>query len=133
VSVQITHLSHHSLAMIWSKSPTETDVQQAYRQMTALLNQAAQPMFVMVDISCNPHFPMSATVKGALMGPHRHPNLRAWLVVGTSTLGHMIAHVLTAISSTSNIVWFATEAEALAYMAAHTASVPDQMQMPETA
>jgi hypothetical protein len=116
-TVRVESISPTIIKMSWDKIVRVPDVDQAYREINRLLNLAPRPIFVLVDISCNPQFPVGATIKGALLGPHQNPKLQAWLVVGTSVIGHMIDHILTKVTRRKIVVWFNTETEALGYAA----------------
>lgn len=115
-TVTVKHIDHQTILMVWADVVTPLDVKEAFKEVDAILNKAEQEMFVVVDISTNPNFPLSATISGALFGPYRNPKLREWLIVGSNAMAHSIERTLANIARRSNVRWFTTQAEAYAYV-----------------
>jgi len=115
-TVVVKHLDSRTILMAWAKVVTHLDVKEAFKEVDAILNKAEQEMFVVVDISTNPNFPITATVTGALFGPYRNPKLREWLIVGSNAMAHSIERTLANITGRSNVRWFTTQAEAYVYV-----------------
>jgi len=103
--------------MLWTKYPGHEDVSLAFKQVSALLSESPQPMFVVVDIRCDPKFPVTATLTGALFGPQSHKNLRGWLVVGTSTTARFIDRTLSGATGRSLVNWFDDDDQVESYLA----------------
>ncbi len=105
-----------ALRMFWQHHIERADLQPAFQQITAALQQSTCPLYVIVDLSHDPQFPIVDTMMGALRGPFRHPQLAEWLVCGSNSSARMIGSLLTKATRRNNIRWFADEAEALAYL-----------------
>lgn len=106
------------IRMEWARKVTEHDVRDAFQQITALLDESTTPLYVLVDITVRPNFPLYTTAVGALQGPHNHPQLAEWLVIGKGNrMGQIISDVISARSKRTNIRWFDDEVQALAYLA----------------
>lgn len=73
-----------AVRMTWARIVNEQDVRAAFQQITQLLDESDSPLYVLVDITVNPNFPLITTIIGALQGPHNSPKLAEWLVVGKS-------------------------------------------------
>ncbi|MCC6565168.1 MAG: hypothetical protein IT298_05340, partial [Chloroflexi bacterium] len=71
---------------------------------------------ILVDLRERPNFPLTDTLRGALDGVFQHHNLDKWLVVGSTSLAQTIGRTLSAITRRSNILWFKTYDEAIAYL-----------------
>ncbi len=110
---------HKLIRMKWEAKVIAKDVRDAFRTIDDLLNRSEQPLYVLVDISSQPNFPISDTIVGALFGPYRNPKLIGWLIVGKTVIATMIERVLSTTTNINNVLWFNTEAEALAYAARH--------------
>lgn len=114
-TVDVRRIDNRTILMTWANVVTHLDVKEAFKEVDVILNKAEEEMFVVVDISTNPNFPLSATISGALYGPYRNPQLREWLIVGSSVVAHSIERTLVNITGRSNVRWFTTLAEAFAY------------------
>jgi hypothetical protein len=86
--------------------------------LNTILNEAPEPIYVFVDLRERPNFPLADTLRGALDGPFRNPNLKEWLVIGSSAMAHTIGRMLSAMTRRHNIKWFDSEEEAVAYLKA---------------
>jgi hypothetical protein len=106
----------NALKMIWQRQVIEQDVREAFQVINTCLNEADGQMWVMVDLLSNPNFPLGATIQGALCGPYRNPKLREWLIIGSNPLARVIARTLAGVTGKSNVRWFDTEADGLAYL-----------------
>ena len=116
---------HRALLMQWSTAPDKGDVRDAFQQMTDFLDQSPTPLWVIVDVSANPRFPLSETITGAFWGPFRNKKLTEWLVVGANSTAHTIGRTLIGITRRDNIRWFGTMDEALAYLDGIEGTTPD--------
>ena len=74
-------------------------------------------MFVIVDIRCDPKFPVTATLSGALFGPQSNKKLRGWLVIGTSVTARFIDRTLVGATGRSLVEWFDDDAGVHAFLA----------------
>jgi hypothetical protein len=114
VTVQVDATKHpRAVLMIWEKLVKEADVKMAFREIDHILNTAPEPMVVIVDIAADPIFPLSATLQGALFGPHRNPNMLGWIVVGTNPVARIIESTLSRVSRSTSIYWVNSREEAL--------------------
>jgi hypothetical protein len=114
VTVRVDFTKHpRAISMTWEKRVTEIDVKIAFKQIDQMLNVAPQPMVVIVDIAADPIFPLSATLQGALFGPHRNPNMLGWIVVGTNSVARVIESTLSRVSNSVAIQWVDSCEEAL--------------------
>jgi hypothetical protein len=107
---------YHALVMLWEHDIRSEEVQPAFDTITAHLNAANTPMYVLVDLLKDPQFPLLETISGALWGPFRNPMLKEWLVIGSNNLARVIARMLMNATHRNNIRWFKTYDEAKAYM-----------------
>jgi hypothetical protein len=105
-----------AIKMVWTARPNVQDIRKAFSDITAHLSYDEQSLYVVVDISSNPRFPLFDTVIHCLTGPFKHENLREWLVVGDSPAARQIESLLSRVTGRSNIRWFGTEAQAMAYL-----------------
>lgn len=109
------------IKMSWSNKVSDADVRNSFKQINNLLAAAKHPMFVVVDITADPNFPIAATLTGALFGPYRNPNLREWLIIGSNTAAHFIERTLSGATGRVIVRWFENESEVEAYVAQATA------------
>lgn len=107
---------HPAIKMTWQHQVKYYDVRDAFRGIEAKLNTSTQPLYVVVDITRSPNFPLNATVGEAAAGPYRNPNLVEWLIIGSNRGARMIEHLLSSITGRHNVRWFKTEAEVIAYL-----------------
>ncbi len=105
------------LRMTWQHKVNALDVTRAFAAIMEVLNHTDHPTYIVVDIRSNPSFPLIETAISAV-DTQRHPMLAQWLVVGTNWMAHTIERVLVNMSGETKVVWFATEAEAQAYLEA---------------
>ncbi len=108
VSVENTS-SNRVLHMLFQHHITEDDLRAAFQEITLYLDHTADPLYVIVDLRARPNFLISATIDGALQGPFRHPRLAAWLMLGHSRRGRVIANVMCNIAKRRNVLWFSSE------------------------
>ncbi len=116
VRVEPVDGSLNAYRLIWEERVHEADVPAAFHALTAILDKAAAPVHVLVDLSRNPNIPLAATTQETLSGPFRHPRMGEWLVVGTNWRAKMVADVITKVGLRTNIHWFDAEADALAFL-----------------
>ena len=107
---------HPAATLWWAHAVRREDVVTAFRDLNTILNEASEPIYVFVDLRERPNFPLADTLRGALDGPFRNPNLKEWLVIGSSPMAHTIGRMLSSITRRHNIKWFNTEEEAVAYL-----------------
>jgi len=105
------------LQMTWGPQVEEHDIAVAFRTIASFLKQSTQRIDVIVDISSNPHFPMQTVISETLGGPFNHPQMGMWVVVGVSRAAHIVANVLSRLGSRDRVFRFATQQEALSYLA----------------
>jgi hypothetical protein len=105
----------HALQMRWDKVPSVPDVNQAFDEILKSLNAADQKIYVLVDISDSPRFPLAVTITHASQ-IHRHPNMGDWLVIGSSAMAKFIGTTISSLSS-SKVIWFQTQEAALQHLA----------------
>jgi TctA family transporter len=117
LTVSVQQLNTYIVKMSWSNKVNDQDVRNSFKEINSLLSVSAQPMFVLVDITADPNFPIAATLTGALFGPYRNPNLREWLIVGSNKAAHFIERTLSGATGRTIVRWFDTEADAAAYVA----------------
>jgi hypothetical protein len=117
--------NHHAVKMIWQHQIVARDLRTAFGQIGEALAQTDEPLYVIVDLQSNPQFPIRATVEEALPA-YRHPNLKAWLILGHNRIGKLIESTLTALTRRQNVYWFNSEADAIAYIQAEGAQQPIQ-------
>lgn len=110
-----------ALKMVWQHDVVEADVAPAFAKISAALDATKRPLYVVVDLLSNPHFPIMTTVQEALV-PYRDPMLKEWLIVGSNWMAKAIESTLARITRHKNVRWFKTEVEALAYLTAELAA-----------
>ena len=108
----------YALKMRWEKSPTVEDVHAAFDEINTVLNSASQKVWIVVDISSDPNFPLSATLPRASQA-HRHENMGDWLVIGQNTIAKFIGATISTLSS-SKVIWFDSELAAIRHLASVT-------------
>ncbi|MBK8134904.1 MAG: hypothetical protein KA401_03890 [Anaerolineae bacterium] len=102
----------------WAHDVQRADVMPAFRHLDTLISMSATPLYVLVDLREKPTFPLTDTLRGALDGPFRNPNLAEWLVVGSTPLAQTIGRTLSAITRRNNIRWFKTLEAAMEFLSA---------------
>ena len=105
-----------ALKMIWQHRVKEADVQPAFQDIMTALQEASSSLYVVVDLSKDPMFPLVETVYQALRGPFRNPKLAEWLVFSSNGAARTIGETLSKTARRNNIRWFDDEDEALAYL-----------------
>ncbi|MBL8155385.1 MAG: hypothetical protein JNM70_14470 [Anaerolineae bacterium] len=105
-----------AIRMTWQHEVKYPDLRDAFRRIEAKLNASSQPLYVVVDITHYPNFPLNATVAEAAAGPYRNPNLVEWLIIGSNRGARLIEQLLGSITGRRNVRWFQTEAEVTAYL-----------------
>lgn len=122
LTVQVeAYQDYPAMKMTWDHLVKAEHVLESFREITRLLEKMGPGTYVIVDLLTNPKYPLTATINGALFGPFRDPRLQAWLIVGVNNpLARMVEHTLKSVSGRSNVHWFDTEAQALAYITKHT-------------
>lgn len=105
-----------AVKMTWQREVNYPDLSDAFRKIEEKLNNSVQPLYVVVDITRNPNFPLNTTVAEAAAGPYRNPKLVEWLVIGSNLGARMIERLLSSITGRHNVRWFKSEAEVTAYL-----------------
>lgn len=99
---------NHVLIMTWARNVRHEDISAAFEFLLAQLDAAPYPLYVIVDLSSRPAFPVLQTIYRALPA-FVHPKLARWLVVGESSLGRIIEDTLVRLSGVQNhVLWFGT-------------------------
>jgi hypothetical protein len=101
----------HTLHMIWHRRPGKADVVRAFDALKQALDASETVLDVVVDVSAQPHFPLTATIYGAL-NIQRHPKMGLWLVIGAAHMARFIGRTITG-SGRDNIEWFNDESDVL--------------------
>lgn len=96
--------------MIWTAAPTTADVQTVFSAIYAAQNAATAPIYIIVDLTENPTFPLGITMSAALKA-HNHKQMGSWLVVGSNRVARLIGGFLTSFKQ--SIEWFDTDEAAL--------------------
>lgn len=115
MTVNISQTSNPSIYyMRWDHNPSENDVRIAFLDIEKLLNEATQSIYIIVNLTSNPRFPMKATLNGAMKVNH-HPKMGDWLVVGGTHAARIIGRSLTMLGRT-NVSWHESENDAHEYL-----------------
>jgi hypothetical protein len=101
------------------------DVSNAFKLLSTWVAEYPDGLYVVVDLRENPNFPLAANINGTLFGPHRTPNLREWLVIGSHQTARLTERALAAVTGFSNVRWFKNDVEAIAYLN-QQAGVPER-------
>jgi fructose-specific component phosphotransferase system IIB-like protein len=101
--------------MHWQRQVVVADVDKAYEDIEAFLSTAEKGLYVIVDISADPVFPLSATLRGAL-GPHRNPRLLGWVVIGSNAVARLVARMLNTTNRKQIIHWVDSYADAITFV-----------------
>lgn len=110
-SVTIQPYKHyHAILMKWGKSGKKEDIKRAFDEISAKLDTVTSPTCVVVDLRDNNFIPMANTARRAMTGPHRHPMIACWLVMGENRFAHYIADMLNMFTDEGKIKWFDDEA-----------------------
>jgi hypothetical protein len=120
VTVQALKDHDNAVLMTWQRQVQTEDVKVAFSQIMDHLKQKQTPLYVVVDILRNPNFPVGTTITAALLGPYRHPDLAAWLVVGSNWMAKSIERALANVTGRKNVLWFDTMEAALRHLADQT-------------
>lgn len=101
----------HAVQLVFERHPNSDDTHLAFTDLLRVLNASDEPMNVLVDLTADPSFALSATLTGAL-NCQRHPRMGRWVVVGANHTARFIGRAVTSIGK-NNIDWVETKAEAL--------------------
>ena len=116
-SIQIKNYKNfRAINMVWTQHVNKNDIKFAFQEINAVLDDVTQPVCVVVDLRDNSFMPLAETFKGAVWGPHRHPNLMSWLIIGENTFARYVASMLDKFGEAKAIQWFSDEAEVDAYL-----------------
>ena len=119
-TVSITAIENfdYALRMHWQRHPTEDDVRAAFEAIMTKLDSSDRKVYILVDITSKPRFPMALTVSLSSLA-HRHPSMGDWLVVGEHIMAKFIGSTISTLSD-SKVLWFKTEADAMGHLASVT-------------
>jgi len=106
----------NAIVLRWDAWIDEFDVPAAFHGLTAELDRASLPVHVIVDLTRNPNLPLATTINETLSGPFSHPMMGEWLVIGSNRRAEIVARAITAVGLRTNIHWFETLADALAFL-----------------
>jgi hypothetical protein len=120
-TVTVEYLNQYqAIRMTWQHKVSYIDLRDAFHSINSILNAASEPMYVIVDITSDPNFPLGATITEAASGPYRNPKLKAWLIIGSNGLARIIERILGGLTGRKNVLWFKSEAEVTAYLEQQT-------------
>ena len=105
-----------AILMQWEHHVRDEDIDRAYHTIRDLLDLCNKPQSIILDLTHSPRIPMVATLIGALHGPHTHPRLHEWLIVGKHHSGLMLARILSRTIRKHAVIQFDTIAEAHLYL-----------------
>lgn len=105
-----------AVVMSWEHTVHKGDTAAAFQYLMQFLEEAAGPLYVIVDLRKNPTFLLDETFSAALSGPFKHKMLKEWLVVGAGPTARGIGRGLSVVSNRHNIRWYHTMEEALTYL-----------------
>lgn len=119
-SVYIEPLENYpALLMYWQRAVAKEDVSRAFQTIHTSLDASEQSLYIVVDITESPRFPMLETISSAMRGVYGHPKLILWLVVGSNTMAETIERVLSHSTGKKKVEWFASQAAALSFIERH--------------
>lgn len=116
VHVEPTDWNPCLIKMVWQRNVLPSDVRPAFKKITDYLDQNPEPVYVLVDITSNPKFPLAETMTHALVGPQRHKNLAGWLVIGSNPMAKLIERFLVSVTGRHIIYWFEDEQSVYDYL-----------------
>ena len=121
-TIRIENIEGYSaVKMVWERDVTAGDVQRAFQEIRAMLAGSDQPLTVMVDLSCGPTLPVRNTLAAARPF-FRHPQVQVWLIVGSNWSAKTLESTLAWVTGQRNVLWFASESEAHAYLVKNPAN-----------
>lgn len=109
-----------ALLMQWDSNIRTSDARAAFENIFHLLNQTQTPLYIVIDLQANPHFPVQETISGALVGLFGHVMLLEWLIVGKNPTARMMGRTLSTFMSRNTLQWFDSTHEIHAYLASKT-------------
>ncbi len=116
-SIEIgTYKDFRAINMTWKKHIDRKDVKFAFDELTTILDNQEEPICVIIDLQENSFMPLTDTFKAALRGPHSHPNLAIWLVIGENVFARSIADMLNRFGDNQKIQWFDSNADIDAFL-----------------
>jgi|GEM_PF-6748295 len=98
--------------VVWDKEIVDSDVFAAFDLLQCILNDADQPVNVLLDLRADPNMPVAITME-SILDPYRHVMLNKWLIIGTNWRAEMIVSVLRKLAMRDSTLWFDTVEEAL--------------------
>jgi len=114
VAVQPVDGYQNTLLMTWQQNVHPPDVRTAFEAICRSLHADNGPVYVVVDLLCDPKFPLSETMMSAV-NCYANPLLGAWLIVGGNRGAKAIESFLARVTRRQNVFWFDSMDEALAY------------------
>jgi hypothetical protein len=117
-TVRVERVEGHpkALCLRWEQRIVESDIHPAFHEMTKFLDEAGQPVHVIVDLRADPNLPLSTTIFETLRGPFSHHNMGQWLVIAENARAKVIANIISKVGIRDSIHWFNTEDEALEHL-----------------
>jgi hypothetical protein len=106
-----------AIRMTWCAQVKSNDVHRAFEKVCEHVFRATRPLYIVVDITASPNFPIFETVVGALP-VFKDPHLAAWLMIGSNSGAKAVESLLSRVTGRSNVQWFDAESDALDYLAA---------------
>jgi hypothetical protein len=104
-----------ALKMTWCNEIKDADVIYSFGEINNTLAKTDQPIFMIVDLTANPTYPLLTTVHEALPA-YRNNMVREWLVIGNNWMARTIEGTLAKMTGKKNVRWFKTEADIFAYL-----------------
>jgi hypothetical protein len=104
-----------ALKMTWRNEIKDADVIYSFGEIINALATTDQPIFMIVDLTANPTYPLLTTVHEALPA-YRNDMVREWLVIGNNWMARTIEGTLAKMTGRKNVRWFRSEADVLAYL-----------------
>lgn len=106
-----------ALKMTWGAQVNNDDVRRAFGVIRERASTAAEPTYVVVDVSSSPNVPLIGTMIGALSAL-KDANLAAWLVVGSNGTARTVKGLLSRVPGRAKVRCFDREVDALGYLVA---------------
>ncbi|MEO8611404.1 MAG: hypothetical protein ABI690_26135 [Chloroflexota bacterium] len=107
--------NYPALKMTWQHDVRDLDVVNAFKQINTILQNSTDPVFVVVDLSANPNFPLLTTIHEAI-APYRNPLLEEWLVIGSNWMARAVEGTLAKLTRQKNVRWFTKEVDVMDYL-----------------
>ena len=84
-AIQVANYKNfRALKITCAKFIYKNDLLKAFASVNKILDEVSVPICVIIDLRNNSFMPITETFHAMLTGPHIHPNLDSWLVIGES-------------------------------------------------